>query len=166
MLALVGCSSLSVSTDFDATKNFAAYTTYAWMPVPATTTQQGYNAGSLGETRIKAAVDAQMALKKIKLVTDNPDLLVAYHTGSQQQVEIDSYGYGWWGGGVDTYTYQEGTLIVDLVDPKAKTLVWRGTAQDALDDNPSGSELTESVNAAVAAMFAKYPPSTASTTKK
>jgi len=44
------------------------------------------------------------------------------------------------GGGMGTITPEQsviGTLIVDLYDPKAKELAWRGTAQDTLDQSNS-----------------------------
>lgn len=77
-----------------------------------------------------------------------PDVLVTYHGSVQNNVQLqsDSYGYGFggygmggWGmygyrmaGPVSTTTrvveYKEGTLIVDIVDPTKKELVWRGAS--------------------------------------
>lgn len=77
-----------------------------------------------------------------------PDVLVTYHGSVQNNVQLqsDSFGYGFggygmggWGrygyataGPVSTTTrvveYKEGTLVVDIVDPTKKELVWRGAS--------------------------------------
>jgi hypothetical protein len=77
-----------------------------------------------------------------------PDIWVTYHGQVQNNVELhsDSFGYGFggygtggWGmygygsaGPVSTTTrvveYKEGTLVVDIVDPVKKELVWRGSS--------------------------------------
>jgi len=81
-----------------------------------------------------------------------PDIWVTYHGSVQNNVELhsDSFGYGFggygmggWGmygygmaGPVSTTTrvveYKEGTLIVDIVDPVKKELVWRGSSTPIL----------------------------------
>ena len=71
-----------------------------------------------------------------------PDFRVALHTGQQSKVRVTDYGYGygvgrWGGGGLDVYQYQEGTLILDVVDAKTKKLMWRGTAIGVV--NPSAA---------------------------
>ena len=79
-------------------------------------------------------------------------MLVTYHGSVMNQVQLqsDSFGYGFggyggagWGmygygaaGPVSTTTrvvnYQEGTLVVDIVDPIKKELVWRGSTTPIL----------------------------------
>ena len=52
------------------------------------------------------------------------------------------YGYRYGGfGGMGTATtsvseYPVGTLVVDMFDAKSKNLVFRGTAEDEISDNP------------------------------
>ena len=53
--------------------------------------------------------------------------------------------------------YEQGTLIVDVVDRARNETVWRGTAQATLDDN---SEVNiDLLNTATEKMFADFPPS-------
>jgi hypothetical protein len=81
-----------------------------------------------------------------------PDVWVTYHGAVQNNVELhsDSFGYGFggygmggWGmygygaaGPVSTTTrvveYKEGTLVVDIVDPRKKELIWRGSSTPIL----------------------------------
>ena len=76
----------------------------------------------------------------------NPDVLLNFYANIQDKQEIVSspapmaggyYGYraGYYGGygygasTVDTYNYKQGTLTIDLVDPKQKALAWTATAE-------------------------------------
>jgi hypothetical protein len=63
------------------------------------------------------------------------------------------------GGGMGGITPEQnvvGTLIVDIYEVKAKELVWRGMAQDTLNEKNSQKNM-QMVDKAVAKMFKKYP---------
>ncbi len=76
--------------------------------------------------------------KGLQPTTTNPNLLVYPHVVLSEQkqwntMSMGGFGYRGWGGmgGMATTTEQNipiGTLIVDLVDPNSKEMVWRGTA--------------------------------------
>jgi Domain of unknown function (DUF4136) len=145
-----------VNTDFDPSANFAGYRTYAWTPGTP-------SPNPLGEQRIHAAVDQQLAAKGFSMVSESPSVYIATHvvTKEQQQLNVTGFGGGpFWGGGIDTTarveTYTVGTLAVDMYDAKTKKLVWRGvgsgTASDKADKN------TAKVDKALEKMFKKYPP--------
>ncbi len=77
------------------------------------------------------------------------------------------YGYPWgpfYGPSVaavpETYVreYEEGSLILDVVDAKAKQLVWRGTAEAELSDNPSASDTRQRIDEAVGQVLSRFPP--------
>ena len=82
----------------------------------------------------------------------------------KQEVEIDTGGaygaYGWRGGGaayggVRTYNYKEGTLIVDLVEPKKKELMWRATTVGNMRIRQDNIALADK---AITEAFEHYPP--------
>lgn len=167
---LASCSSISVNTDFDPSADFSKFKTYTWIEKPVNVSgnaqQAQVHSGLLGK-RIMNAVDGQMVQKGFTKVEDNPDIFVVYHTGVQDKVQVTDWGYGygpyggWYGGGgVDVYQYQEGTLIVDLVDAATKQLVWRGTAQAVLGGNKSPEQQQQILDNVAGRMFQKYPPKT------
>jgi len=100
-----------------------------------------------------------------------PDLWVTYHGAVMNNVELhsDSFGYGFggygmggWGmygygmaGPVSTTTrvveYKEGTLIVDIVDPTKKELVWRGSSTPILISD-SNEKTQKNISKALDAM--------------
>lgn len=164
----VGCSSISVTTDFDNRIDFTSLSTYSWMEnpqEPAADIQKELATNTLIEGRVKRAVDEQMEAKGIRKTTQDPDMLVAFHTGVQDKVSVQGwgYGYGWgWGPGgvnVSTVHYQEGSLILDFIDPKTKKLVWRGVATKVLPEKTTPQKSEETIRQAVKKILEKYPPS-------
>ena len=55
--------------------------------------------------------------------------------------------------------YEEGTLILDIVDPKNKQLIWRGSAQDEVHFKSSPEKDQTQLNEAVRMMLQTFPPS-------
>ena len=164
----LGCSSISVTTDFDDKIDFTRLSTYSWLANPATPSadiQEELARNTLIEGRVQRAVDAQLAAKGIRKTTQDPDMLVAFHTGVKDKVNVQSwgYGYGWGygprGGDVTTHHYQEGTLILDFIDPKTKRLLWRGAGKKVLSEKTTPEKSKKEVNEAVQKILEKYPPS-------
>ena len=78
----------------------------------------------------------------------------------KQETSYTAMGMRRFGGGMGTITPQQnvvGTLIVDLYDAKAKSLVWRGIGQDTLSNN--GNKNQQVVGKAVQKMFKQWPKS-------
>ena len=150
---LISCSSVAVKSDFDANANFAQYKTFDFMP---------HKSGNpLNNKRVEAAIEQELVAKGLqKQTAGRPDLLVAYHTNVKDKIDVDTYGYryGRYGRRVGTYTtvqkYQQGTLVVDLVDAKEKELVWRGWAKGEVND----SIAKEKIDDTVGKILDKYPP--------
>jgi hypothetical protein len=81
----------------------------------------------------------------------------------QERIEAsgDPYGYGWgngWVGGPNIVTYDEGTLLIDFIDPKTRTMIWRGTASAVVNPDSSGEKKEELVREAVAKIMEQFPP--------
>src|SRR5262245_21928498 len=162
--ALVGCSTLTTTADYDDKVNFSQYKTWGWK-------DDGSIKDDLVARRIQSAVATQLATKGLTRNDSDPDLWVAVHGRMSKQTQITQYntgwgyGWGWYGhggaGGISTATVQEipvGTLVVDLVDTKRKEMVWRGTASDTLNPERSPQEKEKALNEALAKLFEKYPP--------
>jgi hypothetical protein len=74
---------------------------------------------------------------------------------------MGGYGYRGYGGGMGTAStmvseYTVGTLVVDIFDGKSKNLVFRGTAEDELSDNPEKNK--KKLEKASAKIFKNFPP--------
>ena len=166
--ASIGCSSISTNFDYDREADFQSYKSFAWVPQQTTAigdAKQAQQTNTLLDKRVRNAVNAKLQAQGMTIDTENPDLLVAYHTGIDQKINVTDWGYsypryygGWGGGNVDVTSYEEGTLIVDLIDYKTKQLVWRGVATKALETNPTPEQMDRNMQAVIDALFSKYPP--------
>jgi len=163
-LALAGCSGISTTSDWDESYDFSAVSTYAW-------TAQGLEGGvsEIMLRRMYAAVDGDLATKGFtKTEPERADFLMAYHTGTQDRQQYDTYGYGaggwwggYWGGGMTTTTvrtYTEGTLILDVIDRERNELVWRGSASKTIDQMDAPEQRVKTVQSAVVKLLKDFPP--------
>lgn len=151
----------SITFDFDRSVHFAGFRTYAWVP--------GTNVpDQLVHRRIVNAVDVQMALKGLTQVHEGtkPDLLLAYHASFEQDLQITGFGSGWGGyrfGGARSGTARAeeilvGTLVIDLVDARNNTIVWRGTATKDIDVKASADKRDKNITKTAQKLFKHYPP--------
>jgi hypothetical protein len=164
-VAAAACSTLQTTADWDRTKDFSKYKTWTWKDDDSIK-------NDILAKRIQAGVTAELNKKGLSENNASPDLWVVAHARLDKQVVVDYYnsgwGYGWYGGyygggmTMTTATAREipvGTLIVDLVDAKSKSLAWRGIATDTLKPERSSDEKQKALGEALAEMFKDYPPS-------
>ena len=163
---VIGCSTIyDVKYDYDNQIDFRALKTYDWMPAPekAATSELVMN-------RIRNATDAELEAKGLVKAPAAPDFHVVPHVSAQEKIEVENWGYGYgpyeryWGGyygpgGAATYSYEEGSLILDFVDAQTKHLIWRGSAKAEIDTVDSPQESWEIIKKAVKEILKKYPPS-------
>jgi hypothetical protein len=166
-ILVMGCSSVSVTTDYDHELNFTTLKTFEWMSVSKD--QLSANAAanmlqnSLVDNRFRGAVKTQLEAKGLAESATNPDFLIMYHTGTQEKVNVTNYGYGYgrwggYGGGVDVQQYTQGTIILDFINPSSKQLIWRSVATGALASKPDPDTMEQKINGVVQEMLAKFPP--------
>lgn len=163
-LLAAGCSSISTSADYDTTTDFSKYRTWTWFEGP----RPGGAIDGLTEKRIRTSLEAELPGRGLSKVAEGADLLVNYHMSVTQRIDVIPttayYGYGWGHGyygaayGSEVRVYDEGTLLIDLIEAKTKTLVWRGTARGTVyrDTTPEERELR--IRDAVTQTLAQYPP--------
>ena len=163
ILGAWGCTGPKVRTDFDPAADFTTFRTYAFAGM-TDLNQGGALNNSLVRKRLEQMVGQQLSSKGLRQVglAEHPDLLVHYWVTIKEKQRVESTGpmvgpYGRRGyGGVTTYDYEEGRLIVDLVTPSKNELVWRGSIVSILAD--SREENLYMVNEAIAKAFEDYPP--------
>ncbi len=149
---VIGCSTIitDVNYDYDETVDFANLKTYAW-----DSSRPSSRNDELIIKRIRRVVDEQLAAKGFTAASERPDFLIALQGTKTTKVERwDSQHFDSW----DTYTYEEGTLVLDFLDGKTKEPIWRGTAMGVLDPSPTPEEREENANKAVARMLKYFPP--------
>lgn len=166
LIAVASCSTVyDVQFDYNTKTDFANLKTYNWLPVP-----EKADIDSLDAMRVQKAVNAEMQAKGLRLTSGIPDFLIAEHLGKKDKVSVRDWGYnygpyaGYWGGyrgpmgGVSTFQYEEGSLILDFVDPQTKQLIWRGSAKAEVDDVRTPEKREALINEAVQKILKNFPP--------
>ena len=93
---------------------------------------------------------------------------MTYYVDLESKIDVQtihrSYGYGYRGrGGVyGTETvvteYEEGTLLIDIIDASGNGLLWRGSGSTRLSGSATPEKRKERVNTAVAKILEQFPP--------
>jgi hypothetical protein len=144
-----------VSVNYNHSQSFTPFHTYAW--------------GSNNANQIQNSILAQVAVQDIDSAlqgkglqkvaeNQNPDLLVTANGGMKEQTSYSAWGMRGIGGGMGGITPEQnviGTMIVDLYDAKNQSLVWRGMAQNSLNNN--GNKNQQMVQKAITKMFQQWP---------
>jgi hypothetical protein len=167
LVSIAGCSSLSVNYDYDQNVEWSKFKTYGWMEKPQPPTDPGSPLQNtpLLQQRIHNSVDFEMDQRGITL-NDNPDLLIVYHIGAQDKIQVTDWGYRYsdyyWGYGgrqIDVYQFTEGSLVIDLIDAETESLVWRGTGTGVVNQDPkSPEEMQDRANNVINKIMESFPP--------
>lgn len=166
-VVITGCATMNLATDYDPSANFSGLKTYAWVPSPSRGPDDPRVDNTLLESRIHAAVDSALAAKGYRQDTSGkPDFLVGYHAAVRDKMDVyamnDMYGYrrGWgWGvSDVQVYQYEEGSLVLDVVDPTTKQLLWRGSAQAEVNRRLAPEAREQRIQEAVRRLLERFPP--------
>jgi len=164
LVLTAGCASApATKVGWDQNVSFSSYHTWAWRPD-----------GSINDPtwarRCQDVLSDQLQSDGLKQVglDQNPDLWAVMHVRLSAETVVTPFDPNWgyaWGAWAPLDDYETqipvGTIIVDLVDPKLKRIVWRGRAKDAIDAGKSNEAREEKLRAVLAELFAGFPPSTA-----
>jgi hypothetical protein len=174
LIVLAGCSAVTVVSDYDSSIPFSVYRTYRWTDG----TVNGNNVldeNPLVLKRIKSSVDRELAARGYILENGGPaDFSIAVSASVRKRIYYDPppagfyyyrgfhgrYGFYhpyWWGGPYAT-TYEEGTLVIDIIDRKSSQMAWRGIGRGILKRYDNGNELQQDIDEAVTKILAEFPP--------
>lgn len=167
-LAVTGCAeTMTVGSHVERDLNFAQYRTYDWGPADALPTgDPRLDKDPFFKDQVQGAVERQLASRGLELAASGtPDLRIHYHANITQRIDVNSVDrtYGYCSGddcrgGVTEY--EAGTLVLDLMDARTNRLVWRGWAQNSVEDlldNPD--RMARAIDDAVTRMLRQLPRS-------
>ena len=161
-IVATGCASMAVSSYAERGADIRRYQTYNWGPPDTFSTgDPRLDNNRFFEERVRAQVEKRLADKGLEKTAEAPDLLVHYHASVTQEIDVrdvdEEYAHCETGG-CGPYVYDAGTLLVDLVDRRSNTLVWRGWAEGSVDGVVDNQEwLEERIDEAVARIIERLP---------
>lgn len=178
---LAACTSApTYDVDYAHDTNFSRYSSYRWFDDDHPSQAADYRQYNASDKRVRTYVDRELKRKGLRPgAAGTADVWVNYHIAKQHQVRIDSFaGYpsqGLYGGaGVGTYgagvsigyssgpsvrEYDEGTVVLDIIDTRSGKIVWRGIAEGRLKDSLSQQDKNRIAAEVSRELLADFPPS-------
>lgn len=166
-LTAVQCaaSTMRVSSHVDRGIDFSGYQTFDWGPADALPTGDArLDQNPFFKDQVQGAVEKQLARKGIALVTSGtPDLLIHYHANISERIDPNRVDrtYGYCARGEcppDAAVYEAGTLVLDIIDARTNTLLWRGWAQNSVEDMLNDPDvMAQTILEAVTRMLERLP---------
>jgi hypothetical protein len=162
-VALTGCASMNVSSYVERGIDISQYRTFDWAPTEGLSTgDPRLDNNRFFDERVRFDVEKGLASRGFERTTaGTPDVLIHYHASITQQIEASEIDRQYGAAQNEDrrpYVYEAGTLLIDLVDPRTNTVVWRGWARDSVDgmiDNQASMEAK--VDQAVTRILEKLP---------
>ena len=174
----LACAQVRVRTDYDDAVDFTRLQTFAWLdpPLREEAREEGaqgadpFTHNTLIDKRVRDEVEAWLREHGYRAAArgESPDFQLRYELVSRD-VTRDSpvfvsggfghFGYGY-GSGIGygyshSTTYQEGTLILDVIDPDSERIAWRGWGTTQARDPHMEPER---IHKTVAAILERFPP--------
>ena len=165
---LNGCSGMKSQVEYDHDADFTAYKTWDFLPgEPRPTGYRGLDDPAVN-ARLQGAIENGFSLRGLQKSSENPDFYVAYHLAFAEQINsrnIENYyqyiNYAVFAPYVtSSYTevYDLGTLIIDVLDCRTKTHVWRGAAQTKVNSQAGPRENEPKMRDAARKILKDFPP--------
>lgn len=148
------CTSYRIISDYEKNVNYSSFKTYQVM-----NHKDGFPAGADPENRQQVIQAIQFEMNTLGYSeSKQPDLLVAWFVKVKDVETVDFYMnyYDEWDvhREMQIVEYQEGTLVVDLIDVKNNRVIWHAKTSDRV--YAGMPNLDEKIKNVVEAMFDKY----------
>jgi hypothetical protein len=176
-LALSSCAFMEVEDRYAPGTPFSSYKNYHWVQAieEATTTATTTTTTAETETAIdentdkliRSKINQALANKGFKeSLVEKPDFLINYQFITQQRTAVNQPGrpFGHLGYkyavsmDVESYSYRTGSLILDVIDPQSKEVVWQGHVYGFMDVNKDPKKQQERLDKAIRMLVSKFPP--------
>ena len=165
VLGFCSCASIKTSFDYDINTDFSQFKTFAFFKPGIDKAK----ISDLDKRRIMSSIETTLSMKGY-VASENPQLLVSFHTDAEKNINIHEnyYGLGMfhhygphfgWGAfrPYNIYSNTSGILYVDIIDYNSKKLVWQGKAIGFIKEG-SPEEKIEKISQFISKIFEQYPP--------
>lgn len=174
---LSGCQSPQAAVDFDANADFSSLRTYMWQDGDPLDVGETDLDAALIDRLIRTSVDANLKDKGYELLSDGPvDFWVVYDASVHKEMQVRhnmntvSYGRGigqsHWNmpsnlrsvSETDVIVYDEGTVILYMIDPDTTIPLWRSVYQAMVHRSLTTEQRRERIDKAIGLMLDSFPP--------
>ena len=175
IVVIAGCAGVRVGQDYDPATDFSSLKIYRWATESQEKTGDPRLDSPFRDARIRESVERVLAQKGFaRSAETSPSFVVSYKNVLRQKMESRGtsggvgFGVGRYGrrGGIAMSTgntvreYDEGTLIIDIIDGTSDALLWRGTGVQRFNETNNPQKTSQDINALVETILKQFPPQT------
>ena len=170
-----GCAPISIDTTVNSKFNFSALKTFSLVTNQQTGSEKLPIDKSLLDKTIINKITSILTNKGFNINEASNDFLVSYYIVIEEKsVDLRTINNYYSDIGYDPhpinsfdhrqYTtinvafYQQGTLIIDIIDNKTKEIIWRGSAQSPLGVHNEDTKKLERAEKAIVKILKEFPP--------
>jgi hypothetical protein len=180
VVLLAGCSSISVTNDWDTSVDFSQFNTFVMLE------DEEPAINRLIDQRIRAAIVADLSAKGLQQIDDldKADLAFGFEVTTEERTSLQTIHSGWgasgypfshsswdrsaWHGTMGTsrttqIDYTVGTLVIAAFQVNNETLVWEGSGSSVVNPARSPEQSTQNINEAVQRILKSFPPAVMTT---
>ena len=171
----LGCAGQQAYYDYDQSVDFGKLRRWAWLPhADEKPSGDPRIDNPLTRQRIESAVTRTLTARGYeKSSEDTADFRVGYLVTVEKNVSSGgvstSFGFGRYSGGsgvgvtiggpsTPLREYDEGTLFIDIKDPKSGDLLWRGSSTSRLGQADTPEQSEKVIDRIVEEILANFPP--------
>jgi hypothetical protein len=148
IVMLTGCAQVAVQTEMGEAVDFNALRTYAWLQIDTGPGDDVRVNNPMVVKQVRLAVEKNLAKRGYtKGDATNADFLVTWFGAVESKVTVSSidhfyktYGYGAVAAtmpatlkqGGTVRQFNEGTIVIDLIDPASQEMMWRGSGTERI----------------------------------
>jgi hypothetical protein len=156
---------MDVEHKYEPSAPFSSYKNYHWI--------QGLKDSEIPEidedldNQIRGKITQALANKGFQeSLVEKADFLINYQFITQERIAVSqkdasyrhlNYRYPDTMN-VDTYSYRTGSLILDVIDPQAREVVWQGHVYGFMDLHSDPQKQEKRLEKAVDMLLSKFPP--------
>lgn len=170
LVVVAACSNTRVSTDYETFYDFSALQNFSMLPVDKKI-YDNPKVSQLDVRRLGGLINRELAKRYRPVTKDQADFLVRYFFVVEEKMRVDSYNanfgfyrygfgyrYGFETPDVTSSYYQQGSVIIDIVDAKTDVVVWRGVTEGRVIKSDTPVQRQVRLEKKLARLFSAFPP--------
>jgi len=156
--AMNSCSTLYVNSDYDTKFDFSKFRTFKIVN-KISNKSEAKKPSSISFNSVSRSVERELRLRGMTQGDTQSDCIVTFQTSVEKKLSVETTNYkrwrGYWIEENRTTEYNEGLLVIDIINRETKNVVWRGWTR-GIDANNTRTQ--EEVNEIVNKILSGYPP--------
>jgi len=155
---------MKVRAEHDPKARFRSTGSYSWMTIPGKLAGDARFDKTTIARRMREIIEEELGRKgyEHRGLGYRVDFMVCYYAAVEKDLDAQNAakqrGYTSEDVGGSGQRFEKGTLVIDIVHPETKKLMWRGIAEADIVVSVSEAEKLKRTSEAVRRILAKFPP--------